>query len=203
MGRARDVGLRLTRAEALRGAAAGGVAAGAGALLAQDGDPAVSAAGPSADQDAAILGFLMQLEQIQEAFYQQAGRVRSLDAGLATFVRTVGPQETEHVRFLAKRVGDRARPRLRTNFGDALRSADGVRRAAVDLEELTIAAYVGQGMNLTRRAVADVAGLVSVEARQAAWVRDLAGEVPAPRAADPASTPKQTLDRLRERGYIR
>ena len=43
---------------------------------------------------------------------------------------------------------------------------------------------------------------MSVEARQAAWLRDLAGEDPAPRAADPPREPDDVLDALRERSYI-
>jgi hypothetical protein len=175
---------------------------GAGALLGRRGDPEVSAAAPSKDQDAEILAFLLQLEQMQESFYRDATRVRGLEGGLLDFVRSVGPQESEHVRVLAEQVGDRARPRLRTDFRKAMRTPESLRRAAIDLEEVTIAAYVGQGMNLTRGAVADVARIVSVEARQAAWVRDLAGEVPAPRPADPARTPKQVHGALRAWGFI-
>jgi hypothetical protein len=193
---------RWTRAEALRVGAAGGAMMGAGALLGRRGDTEVSAAAPSSDQDTEILAFLLQLEQLQESFYREAARAPGLTGGLRDFVRTVGPQETEHVRFLAERVGDRVRPRLRPDFARAMRSPGTLRRAAIDLEEVTIGAYVGQGMNLTRHAVAAAARIVSVEARQAAWVRDLAGEVPAPRPADPARTPAQVHGALRAWGLI-
>ena len=77
-----------------------------------------------------------------------------------------------------------------------------LRRAAIDLEELTLAAYIGQGANLTRDAVGGLARLVSVEARQAAWLRDIAGEMPAPHVADPARSPDDVLKALRDRSYI-
>src|SRR5688572_32161233 len=43
------------------------------------------------------------------------------------------------------------------------------------------------------------ATLISVEARQVAWLRDLAGISPAPRAADPARKADAVLRELRDR----
>ena len=45
--------------------------------------------------------------------------------------------------------------------------------------------------------------IVSVEARQAAWIRDLAGVDPAPRAADPPRDAQDVLDGLRAEGLLR
>jgi hypothetical protein len=193
-----------TRAGAIRVTAAGGTALGAAALLGRGVDSGMDAsAAPSKDQDTEILAFLLQLEQLQETFYREVVRARVTSGRLAGFVRAVGPQETAHVQFLAERVGARTRPRLRPDLRAALRDEQSVRRAAIDLEELTIAAYIGQGANLTREAMAGIARIVSVEARQAAWVRDLADEVPAPRAADPPREPAQVLAALRTGGFIR
>jgi hypothetical protein len=50
--------------------------------------------------------------------------------------------------------------------------------------------------------MARIAPLVSVEARQVAWIRDIAGENPAPRAADPPRTASDVLAQLRSKGYI-
>jgi hypothetical protein len=44
--------------------------------------------------------------------------------------------------------------------------------------------------------------MLSVEARQAAWVLDLAGKPPAPRAADPARKGDDVLAELRRRRFI-
>src|SRR4051794_2508348 len=201
-GSAEHVGTRgWTRARVLRTSAAAGVAMGAGAVLGRRRD-AGAAAAPSTRQDAAILAFFLQLEQLQEAFYKTVERTPRLGGALRQVARTVGPQESEHVRMLAERVGDRARPALRPKFGTALRTSESAHRAAIELEELTIAAYIGQGANLTRDAIVSVASIVSVEARQAAWLRDLAGEVPAPRAADPASEPDRVLETLRTGGLV-
>jgi hypothetical protein len=192
---------RWTRGRVLRAAAAGGTAIGAGAFLGARLEGGAAAA-PSRRQDAEILGFFLQLERIQEGLYREAQRARRLDAPLREFLRTVAPQEAEHVEFLTRRAGGSAGARPQSDFSRAVRSPATFRRAAIDLEELTIAAYIGQGANLTREAVADVARLVSVEARQAAWLRNIAGVNPAPRAADPPREPDAVLAALRERSYI-
>ena len=81
-------------------------------------------------------------------------------------------------------------------------TAERFRDAAIELEEMALATYVGQAGRLTGDAVRTVGTLVSVEARQVAWVRDLAGVSPAPRAADPARKPDDVLAALRKEGFI-
>jgi hypothetical protein len=174
---------------------------GAGVLVGRRLDTGAAAA-PSARRDAEILGFFLQLEQVQEGLYRAALRAGRLDGPLREFVRTVAGQEADHVRFLAARAGRSAGRRPRSDFSEALESADSLRAAAIDLEELAVASYIGQGANLTRDTVADVVTMVSVEARQAAWLRDIAGEDPAPRAADPPRDPDDVRAVLRERGFI-
>jgi ferritin-like protein len=76
----------------------------------------------------------------------------------------------------------RARPRF-----DFRGATDDERRflpAAVILENTGVAAYNGQVANLTDKALTAAAEIVSVEGRHAAWISDLAGVEPAPRAAD-------------------
>ena len=97
----------------------------------------------------------------------------------------------------------RCGPRPDSDFGDALDSNEQFRDAAIDLEEAAIAAYLGQAANLTRSGMVTVATLMSVEARQVAWLRDLKGVSPAPRAADPPRPAQDVLNELRQKGYIR
>ena len=191
-----------TRAGLLRRAVAGGtVIAGGAALGAGRGDGTSLAAG-SKDEDTEILNFFLLLEYVQEAFYREGLRKAGLSGDLREFATTVGRQESEHVAFLSKRLGGRARSRPRTNFGDALSTPERFQEVAIELEEMTIAAYVGQGANLTRGIVGAVGTMLSVEARQAAWVLDLAGKPPAPRAADPARKGDDVLAELRRRRFI-
>jgi hypothetical protein len=189
----------VTRGTLLRAGAV--AAAGAAAITWRPGDDASVAAGNDAD-DARILNFFLTLEYVQEAFYRQAVESGRLKGELLSLASAVGAQESEHVRLLLDRLGDRAQRRPRSEFGDALTSSDRFRRTAIDLEEAVIAGYVGQAGNLGRRQLAAIARLVSVEARQVAWLRSLEGVNPAPRAADPARKAGDILDELRRKGFL-
>ena len=188
-----------TRGQALRAAAAGGAAVGVAAWL----RPQSTAGKTSAAQDVKILNFLLVLEQAQAAFYDAALRGGALQGDLLTFARVVAPQEHEHVAFVRGKLGAQAGPPPKLDFGPAASDPKRFTAAAIDLEEATAAAYIGQGANLTRDAVADAARIVAVEARHAAWVRDLAGADPAPRAADPPRSAADVLAELRQKGYLR
>jgi Ferritin-like domain len=188
-----------TRVQALRAAAAGGVAVGVAAWL----RPQSTVGKESAAQDVKILNFLLVLEQAQAAFYDAAVRGGALQGDLLTFARVVAPQEHDHVQLIRRKLGAQAGPAPKLDFGRATSDPKRFAATAIDLEEATAAAYIGQGANLTRGAVADAARIVAVEARHAAWIRDLAGEDPAPRAADPPRTAADVLAELRQKGYLR
>jgi hypothetical protein len=201
-GRPTDGTASWTRARLLRAAVGGGAIVAGGAVIGarSDGDSVLAA--QSEDADAKILNFFVLLEYVQEGFYREAVKSGRLTGDLLEFASTVGPQETQHVALLTERLGSRARPRPKSDFGDALSTPERFREAAVQLEETAIAGYIGQASNLTRGTLGSVATLVSVEARQAAWIRDLAGLPPAPRAADPARTAEDVVADLRKQGLI-
>ena len=71
------------------------------------------------------------------------------------------------------------------------------------LEDLGVAALDGQAANLTKPSLAAVATIVSVEARHAAWIRDLLGELPAPTAANPAEGAARVLAAIRRTGFVK
>jgi hypothetical protein len=193
----------LTRGEVLRGAAAGGAVVGGGLLLGQHegGGGIVEAASP--ETDAKLLNAFLVLERVQEAFYRAALERASLSGDLLAFTRSASEQEAAHVTFLAKRLGSGAGEAPKTDFGaDKFSSPARVRDAAVELEEAAVAAYVGQAANLSRKLLSPIATLTSVEARQAAWVRDIAGTSPAPRAADPARKVEDVMADLRQKGFL-
>jgi Ferritin-like domain len=198
----RDERGKWTRRRLLRAALGGGAVVAGGTVIGARGDSGTSVAAPSKDRDAEILNLFLLLEFVQEDFYREALESGRLSGELLRLARTVGAQETKHVTFLVERLGNRARARPRTDFGDTLSTPEQFRDAAIELEEAAIAAYIGQGANLTRETVGPVATLVSVEARQAAWLRDLAGVSPAPRAADPARRPDDVVADLRAQGVI-
>ena len=180
--------------------AAGATAAGALAIGTRRGDGASLAAPGGNDSD--ILGFFLTLEQVQEDLYRRALDSDRIDGELRELATAVAAQERAHVRLLAAHLDDRTPKRPRTDFGDAVGSAKAFLRTAIALEEAAIAGYVGQAGNLGRAQMRSIARLVSVEARQVAWLRDLAGVSPAPRAADPARKADAVLDELRSKGWL-
>jgi rubrerythrin len=188
----------MTRGRLL--AAAGAAAAGALAVGSRPGDGASLAAGGGRDED--ILAFLLTLEQVQEDFYRHALEVGRIDGELRELATAVAGQEREHARLLAGRLDDRTPPRPKTDFGAAAASPEAFLRTAIALEEAAIAGYIGQSGNLSRGRVSAIARLVSVEARQVAWLRSLTRENPAPRAADEPRGADAVLRELRSNGWL-
>jgi rubrerythrin len=189
-----------TRAGFLRAALGGGaVAAGGIAIGARDGSTEAS---PSRSTDVEILNVFLALEYAQEDFYRAALAADAIDRPLREYATAAADQEREHIAFLRDRLGSRARAHRQVDAGDAVRSPQRFRSAAIQLEEAAIAAYIGQSANLTGPMVAAIAPVVSVEARQVAWIRDLDGVSPAPNAADPGRRTDAVLSDLRSRGLI-
>lgn len=69
------------------------------------------------------------------------------------------------------------------------------------LEDLAVATYNGQAVNLTPASLKAAARIVSVEGRHAAWIRSIVGDVPATEATDPALTEHETRSRLSDFGW--
>src|SRR5436190_1670842 len=177
-----------------------GVAVGGGALLAGAG-PASSA--PSQKQDAKILNFLLLLEYLQAAFYREAVSAGALSGELAQFARVVGGQEAAHVALLKKKLGSAARKEPAFHFKGTTKEPKKFARTAHLLEETGVAAYIGQGANLTHRAIVPIARITSVEARHAAWISDYLDEPPAPRAADIGESAGDVLAAIKQTGFLK
>jgi hypothetical protein len=75
-------------------------------------------------------------------------------------------------------------------------------RTAAALEDAVVAAYNGQAANLTPERLADAATIVSVEARHAAWIRDIGGMPPAARATDAPLSADGVRAALRREGLL-
>jgi hypothetical protein len=71
------------------------------------------------------------------------------------------------------------------------------------LEDAGVAAYNGQAANLTRDVLGPAAEIVSVEGRHAAWIRDILGLEPAPRAADAGAESAAIVRELQASGLLR
>lgn len=191
---------RVSRAEVIaRGVLSLGALAGGGLWLAGRAGPAASA--PSRKQDERIFNFALGLEYLQAAFYAQALEEAGLDGELLEFAEEVGRQERRHVAYLRRALGAAAREEPTFDLGELLSDSDRFMQSAFVLEESGVGAYIGQAANLTVAGVAAAAPIISVEARHAAWIRDIVGKNPAPRAADPGRTAAQVQAALERAGF--
>jgi len=191
-----------SRGRFLRVALGGGAVVSGGIALGAARDDTAPRAATARARDEEVLNLFLTLEYVQQAFYEQAIRSGRLRGRLLEYARTVAGQEQQHAAMLRKRLGSRADARPRSDAGDATSSPEEFQATAVELEEAVVAAFVGQGANLSKKTIVPVTTLISVEARQAGWIRDLAGVSPAPRAADPGRKPDDVLDELRKKGLL-
>ncbi|CAN5295689.1 hypothetical protein BH18ACT12_BH18ACT12_01370 [soil metagenome] len=159
-----------------------------------------ASAAPSKAQDARILQLVLQVEYTQVAFYEAALRQADLTGELRDFARAALEHERQHLAAIRKALGANAAVKPSFDFGQKVTSPGSFTQAAIQLEDIAVAGYNGQAANLTKGTLAVAAAVVSVEARHAAWVRAIAGEVAAPDAVDEPMTAKQAAKGLHEIG---
>jgi rubrerythrin len=147
------------------------------------------AASGLAGSDVGILNYALVLEYLQASFYTEAERSRALTGKTAAAAQVVGSVERAHVDAFRKLLGSKAVKRPLFNFAGATEEQHAFLKTAVAFEDLAVAAYKGQAPLLRSKAVLAAAiGIHSVEARHAAWMRELFGITPAVHAFDePAS----------------
>ena len=190
----RDGALRETRSRAearmsRRGVLGLGIG-GAAALLLARAPTARAAALPASDVD--ILNYALVLEYLQSSFYTEAERNGALTGKTAQAARVVGATERAHVRAFLDLLGSKAVKRPTFNFQGVTEQQRPFLKTAVGFEDLAVAAYKGQATKLKSNAVlAAAVGIHSVEARHAAWMRELFGITPAVKAFDPAASRSQ------------
>jgi len=176
----------------------GGAAVATGGLLTAI--PKLASSAATTADDVRILNHVLRLEYLKAAFYEEAAG-GELTGELLQFADVLARHERRHVTFLRKRLGNKARDEPRFDFGDATGDPDAFAATARTLEETAVAAYIGQGANLTRRHMVAFAQIASVEARHAAWIADVLGRDPAPLTADKAKTPAQVLRVIEQTGF--
>jgi hypothetical protein len=169
-----------TRAGFLRTAALGGAA-----MLAAVAAPTASAAEIT---DVDILRFGLRFERLQATFYTQAeemGTIASMGDAKRRWARTLGAHERAHVKIIKDVLGPKAEGPPTFDFGDANETDAAFTRTAVAMEDLTVALLGGVTPRIQNRGLtAALFGLLTVEARHAAWARHLVRATPAPDAFD-------------------
>ena len=187
-----------TRAELLRGGACAAGLALAGVTAA--GLPGVVGAAPSPAQDIRVLNLLIMVEYAELGFYETALSGGALSGELQDFAEVVVEHERAHLGALRDALGGDAEPEPEHDFAAATADADAFASAAGRLEDIAVGAYNGQAANVTPKAFAAAARIVSVEARHAAWIRTIGGLPPAPSATDSPKTADEVRAGLRKLG---
>jgi hypothetical protein len=187
---------RTSRGEFLRRAGAASVLVGGLTL------PGIARAA-QASRDRAILNYALALEYLQAAFYTEAERLDSLSGPFREQARVVGAHERAHVAALQDLLGSAAIKQPRFNFRGVTEDQAQFRRTAVAFEDLGVAAYKGAAPGIQDPALLAAAiRLHSVEARHAAWIRHLAGALPAPDAFDEPKSRDAVLDLVASTEFI-
>jgi hypothetical protein len=176
-----------TRAGFLRGAALGG-AAMLGTLMTPPGASAQIT-------DVGILQFGLTFERLQATFYTQSeelGTIATMADTKQAWARTLGAHERAHVKIIKSVLGPKAGPSPAFDFGKANESDAAFTRTAVAMEDLTVALLTGVTPQIRdRKLIAALFGLLTVEARHAAWARHIVGANPVPVAFDKPKTLNQ------------
>jgi Ferritin-like domain len=169
-----------SRADFLRKAVVGGAA-----LL------AALAAPPRAEAavgDVDILNFGLRFERLQATFYTEAdalGTVRRMPAPNQRWAEVLGAHERAHVRIIKKILGSKAGKRPFFDFHGVTESGTSFTRTAVAMEDLTVALLSGVTPRMhDRRLTAALFGLLTTEARHAAWARNIVKTTPAAKSFD-------------------
>ena len=196
----------VNRADLLkRGAIGGGALFGAASLLgAIPGAAFASSKGSGrASSDVDILNFALTLEYLESAFYAEALMKGALKGPTAAFAKVVAKDEAQHVAFLTTALGAKAVARPTFDFKGATAAMGAFQKTAMALEDTGVAAYAGAAPMISNKKTLSAALSVhSVEARHAAWIRNIMGVNPAPVPFDGAKTKAQVLKIVTGTGFI-
>lgn len=162
--------------------------------------------------DIAILNFALTLEYLEAEFYAQANRNRIFGSNreLFRFSQVVAQHEATHVNFLKKVLGAKAVAKPRFDFKDTVTNVSKFAATAQVLEDTGVHAYLGQVPNIKTKAVLLGAGrILPVEARHAAWIRDIrfsggttSPTTPAPAAFEDGFSKAKILAAVKATGFI-
>jgi Ferritin-like domain/TAT (twin-arginine translocation) pathway signal sequence len=127
--------------------------------------------------DNAVLNYAYALEQLEAAFYQRVieSQFSGITADETALLTDIRDHEVAHREFFKAALGTNAIGGLEVDFSSIdFGKRESVLNAAKTFEDLGVAAYNGAGRFLTSADLLAIAGkIVSVEARHAAYIRDL------------------------------
>jgi len=159
-------------------------------------------------RDVEILNYALTLEFLEAAFYAEANEKGNLTGVARTFSQVVGQHEAEHVATLQSVLGAKAIKSPSFDFKGTTDGETTFLKTARTLEDTGVAAYQGQATRIKSDDILASAGaILAVEARHAAWVRDILGAgkepSPAPEAFSTAKSMQEILDAVEGTGFIK
>jgi hypothetical protein len=191
--------LNLTRSGFLRRTVGAGAAALGTAMV--WGAPV--AAAQAASSDIAILNFALSLEYLQASFYTEAEQIGALRGALAHQAHVVGMHERAHVAAFKQLLGSAAITEPKFDFHGVTGNPPAFRSTAVAFEDLATAAYKQQAPLIkSKKLLAGALAVHSVEARHAAWIRRLAGFLPAAHAFDDPLDDHKVVDVVNSTHFV-
>jgi rubrerythrin len=199
-----------TRLGFLRKAAVGGAVVVGGSAFMGAMPKIASAAGIPAS-DIAILNFALTLEYLEAAFYAEAvANGKLTDKDTKRFATVVASHEDQHVKFLQAVLKSKAVARPKFDFKGTTADEAKFQATADVLENTGVHAYLGQVPNIKAKPVLIGAGrILPIEARHAAWIRDIrfqggttSAETPAPGAFEDGFSKAKILAAVKATGFI-
>jgi rubrerythrin len=151
--------------------------------------------------DAEVLNFALQLEELQASLYRAALEL-DLGPGLRSLVTEYAAHGREHVDVLTRELGKLgSEPEERPRFGFELADRDDFRRVARRVEDIVVGAYNGAIPSvLSSHVRVLLARIVHVEAQHAASFAS-AGQPAAPRGFDEVLSQTVVVQRIER--YVR
>jgi hypothetical protein len=182
----------LTRAGVLRLLGSSAAAAAGLELIAAPGAGAAGKPKAAAHRkDITILQYALSLESLGAAFYQAALHAGVLTGDAHTAALAFRAHERSHVQYVAaqiRKLGGTPHKTESFDFGAATASQSAFLKTSAQLEELCVETLNGAAALVSTPVLTGLATIISVEARQAAWVRAILARNPAPTAMTPPLT---------------
>ena len=179
------------------------VAVGGAAALAMAGSPALGRLRASAQDfasDVDVLNYALTLEHLESAFYrdgvpQFAFGTDPFGNSIDTYLALIGEHEAGHVATLTQVITDLGgEPVVEQTYEFGYTDVATFLAVAQALENTGVSAYDGAGASIENPDLLTAAGtIVAVEARHAAYLNLLAGEIPFPAAFETTLTPEEVL----------
>jgi len=172
--------------------------------------PGLARAGSIPASDIAILNYALTLEYLEAAFYAEAVANGKLTGETQRFATVVAQHEGSHVTFLKTVLGAKAVAKPKFDFKGTTADQAKFEATADVLENTGVHAYLGQVGNIKSKAVLAGAGsILPVEARHAAWIRDIRFSggttpptTPAPGAFEEGYSKAKILAAVKATGFI-